>query len=71
MTSPANREIRVDRDLCMGSGQCNWYAPNTFDQDDEAVAVVIDSHGDPEEAITTAIASCPAQALSLARSQPE
>lgn len=70
MTSPANREIRVDRDLCMGSGQCCWYAPNTFDQDDEAVAVVIDPRGDPEEAIQTAIASCPAQALSLAGSRP-
>jgi ferredoxin len=65
MTSPANREIRVDRDLCMGSGQCCWYAPNTFDQDDEAVAIVVDQQGDPEEAINTAIASCPAHALSI------
>ena len=59
-----DREIRVDRDRCMGSAQCIWYAPNTFDQDDDTVAVVIDQHGDPEEQILTAIDSCPAQAIS-------
>jgi ferredoxin len=50
----------------MGSGQCLWYAPNTFDQDDNTVAVVIDQHGDPEEKIQTAIDSCPTQAISIA-----
>jgi ferredoxin len=59
------REIRVDRDLCMGSAQCCWYAPNTFGQDDDAVAVVIDPQGDPDDAIATAIASCPTGALSI------
>ncbi len=39
---PPHREIRVDRSLCMGSGQCCWYAPNTFDQDDETIAIVTD-----------------------------
>jgi ferredoxin len=66
MTAAPNREIRVDRDLCMGSGQCNWYAPNTFDLDDEAIAIVIDSRGDPGKAIITAVTSCPAHALSIA-----
>jgi ferredoxin len=59
------REIRVDPDLCMGSAQCNWYAPNTFDQDDNGVAVVIDQSGDPEDAIRDAIKSCPARAISM------
>jgi ferredoxin len=58
-------EVRVDRDLCMGSAQCSWYAPNTFGQDEDAVAVVIDSRGDPRDAIQAAIASCPARALSI------
>lgn len=65
MESTVHREIRVDRSLCMGSGQCLWYAPNTFDQDDNTVAVVIDQHGDPEEKIQTAIDSCPTQAISI------
>ena len=47
MAATTHREIRVDRTLCMGSGQCCWYAPNTFDQDDETIAIVTDSEGDP------------------------
>ena len=53
MESTVHREIRVDRNLCMGSAQCCWYAPNTFDQDDETVAVV-ESAGAP---LTTAAVS--------------
>jgi ferredoxin len=49
----------------MGSAQCCWYAPNTFDQDDETVAVVINQQGDTEEAIQTAIVSCPTHAISI------
>ena len=66
MAATAHREIRVDRTLCMGSGQCAWYAPNTFDQDDETIAIVIDQHGDPAEAIRTAVGSCPTRAISIA-----
>lgn len=65
MAATAHREIRVDRTLCMGSGQCCWYAPNTFDQDDETVAIVIDPQGDPEEAIKAAVNGCPTQAISI------
>jgi ferredoxin len=60
-----HREIRVDRSRCMGSGQCCWYAPNTFDQDDETIAIVIDPGGDPADAIRAAVESCPTQALSI------
>jgi ferredoxin len=49
----------------MGSAQCSWYAPNTFDQDDDGLAVVADQHGDPEDAISDAIKSCPARAISM------
>jgi ferredoxin len=58
-------EIRIDRDRCMGSSGCVGYAPNTFDQDDDTVAVVVNQHGDPAEKIQAAIASCPARAISL------
>ena len=61
----APREIRVDRSLCMGSGQCAWSAPNTFDQDDETIAIVTDPQGDPQDAIRNAVESCPTQALSI------
>ena len=65
MAATRHHEIRVDRDLCMGSGQCCWYAPHTFDQDDETIAVVTDPQGDPAEAIQMAVISCPTRAISI------
>ena len=65
MDSATPRELQVNPDLCMGSGQCIWYAPNTFDQDDNATAFVTDQHGDPDDKIAEAIKSCPARAISL------
>jgi ferredoxin len=65
MAATTHREIRVDRTLCMGSGQCCWYAPNTFGQDDETIAIVTDPEGDPDEAIRTAVESCPTGAISI------
>jgi ferredoxin len=65
MATTAHREVRVDRSLCMGSGQCCWYAPNTFAQDDDTIAVVIDPQGDPEETIQMAVISCPTRAISV------
>jgi ferredoxin len=64
MQPASGYEIRVDRDLCMGSAQCSIYAPNTFGQDEDAVAVVLDACGDSGEAIQAAIDSCPTRALS-------
>jgi ferredoxin len=61
----ADREIIVDRDVCMGSGMCCMYASNTFDIDDEAKSFVKDAHGDPVDMIRTAIEACPTGALSL------
>jgi ferredoxin len=71
MEHATRREIRVDRDRCMGSAQCSIYAPSTFGQDDDAVAVVIDPHGDSDDAIATAIESCPTGALSIVTTQGE
>ncbi|MBL7502349.1 ferredoxin [Frankia sp. CNm7] len=59
------REIRIDRDLCMGSGQCTIYAPDTFDQDDEAIAVVVDPDGNTEAELMSAATGCPTQAISV------
>jgi ferredoxin len=57
--------IVVDRDLCMGSGMCIVYAPNTFAHDDETKAVVIDPAGDPIDAIRNAVQACPTSAIRL------
>ena len=39
-------EIRIDREKCMGSGNCSFWAPGTFDLDDEGIATVVDPEGD-------------------------
>ena len=57
--------VLVDRDLCMGSGMCIVYAPNTFEHDDETKAVVVDPAGDPIDAIRNAVQACPTSALRL------
>ena len=62
------REIRIDRDVCMGSGHCSFYAPHTFAQDDAMVAVVLDPDGDTEQAVHLAVDCCPTQAITLAAS---
>ena len=60
-------EIRVDREKCMGSGNCSFWAPNTFDLDDDGIAVVTDSDGDGDDKVVLAAQGCPTQAISVWR----
>jgi ferredoxin len=59
-------DIRVDRDLCMGSGQCTIYASRTFAQDESTIAYVVDPDGSSEEEVRDAVSACPTGALSIA-----
>jgi ferredoxin len=63
---PLSLDIRVNRDLCMGSGQCTIYAPKTFTQDESTIAVVVDPDGSSEAEVRDAISACPTGALSIA-----
>ncbi|GAA2705971.1 ferredoxin [Actinoplanes palleronii] len=67
---PAGEEITVDRDRCMGSGQCTFYAPNTFDLDDIDVAIVVDAHGDSDDKIDMAITVCPTRSIARVTAGP-
>ena len=58
--------IEVDRDKCMGSGNCAFHAPNTFDIDDELKVVVLDPEGDPDDKLRNAVEGCPTDALRIA-----
>ena len=60
-------EIRVDREKCMGSGNCSFWAPGTFDLDDEGIAIVVDPAGDGEDKVVLAAQGCPTQAISIWR----
>ena len=57
--------IKVDRERCMGSGNCAFHAPNTFDLDDEMKAIVVNPTGDPDDKIHLAVDGCPTLALSF------
>lgn len=60
-------EIRVDRDACMGSGNCLFWAPGTFDLDDEGRSFVLDPEATDEERLRTVAEGCPVDAISLWR----
>jgi ferredoxin len=58
-------EIRIEIDRCMGSGNCAFWAPATFDIGEDNIAFVIDPEGDPEDKIRNAAEGCPTQAIIL------
>jgi ferredoxin len=60
-------EIEIDRDKCMGSGNCSFWAPGVFDLDDEGISVVLDPTAAPEDKIILAAQGCPTQAISVVR----
>ena len=58
-------KVTVDRDLCIGCGNCESIAPNVFELDSEGIATVIDPEGDDESVIREAAESCPEDAIIL------
>jgi ferredoxin len=60
-------DISIDRDLCMGSGNCSFWAPGVFDLDDEGIAFVVDPAAQPEDKVVLAAQGCPTQAIRVVR----
>ncbi|KOX46930.1 ferredoxin [Streptomyces ardesiacus] len=62
------RKISVERDRCVGAGQCVLAAPAVFDQDDEEGLVLL-LDGEPpaaqSDAVREAVWACPSGALAL------
>ena len=56
-------KVKVDRNLCIGVGNCVAYAPTVFKVDDENKAVVLDSSSIDDEALLGAAESCPENAI--------
>ena len=59
--------IEIDREVCMGSGNCSFWAPGVFDLDDDGIAIVTDVEGEPEDKIILAAQGCPTQAIRVFR----
>jgi ferredoxin len=57
--------IVIDRERCIGSGNCSFFAPATFDLDADLKAVVVDQSGDDPADVAAAIEGCPVNAISL------
>ena len=58
-------DIQIDREACMGSGNCSFWAPGVFDLDDDGIAIVIDPTGAPDDKIVLAAQGCPTQAIAI------
>ncbi len=62
--SPRNRiHLEVDRDLCIGSGDCVSSQPDVFQLDDEGKAVVLDPDAAGVDEILEAAQNCPVTAI--------
>ena len=53
----------IDRDACMGSGNCSYWAPGVFELDDDGVAVVCGDLAGHEDQVRSAAQNCPTQAI--------
>jgi ferredoxin len=60
----------VDRDACMGSGNCVFWAPGVFDLDEDGIAVVVGDVTGRDEDLRKAAANCPTSAIRLDRLRP-
>jgi ferredoxin len=64
---PLKLQILINRDKCMGSGNCLFWAPQAFDLDDEGLSVVLDPATAEESQLFQAREGCPTGAISLWR----
>ncbi|WP_127502619.1 ferredoxin [Actinoplanes solisilvae] len=61
-------KVTVDRDLCIGAGNCALTAPAVFDQDVEEAVVILLDESPPESelvAVRQAVDRCPAAVIQL------
>lgn len=58
-------EIEINREVCMGSGNCSFWAPGVFDLDDDGIAFVLDINAAPRDKILLAVQGCPTQAITV------
>ena len=57
--------VSIDRDRCVGSGNCVFWAPATFTLGDDGVSVPVEPYGDDVERIMVAAEGCPTRAISV------
>jgi ferredoxin len=66
MTEPENGwSAVIDHERCIGSGLCVTYAPGTFEQNEDARAVLRTPSTDSLDEIRAAVEACPTGAIAL------
>jgi ferredoxin len=60
--------VVIDRDACMGSGNCVYWAPAVFDLDDDGIAIVVGDLVGNQEAVRVAMENCPTSAIGISES---
>ena len=60
-------EVDIDRDACMGSGNCVYEAVGAFDLDDDGIAMVVDLEAATEAKVLSAARNCPTRAITVRR----
>jgi ferredoxin len=69
-SSEALTNDAVDRDACMGSGNCAFWAPGVFDLDEDGIAVVVGDPAGRDDEVRKATANCPTSAIRFERLFP-
>jgi ferredoxin len=59
--------IDIDKDLCIGAGQCALAAPNVFTQDDDGYSTLLPDHqdGTRDPMAREAARACPVGAIAV------
>lgn len=60
-------DIELRKDVCMGSGNCSFWAPGVFDLDDDGVVMMLEVDELPEDKVILAAQGCPVQAIIVSR----
>ena len=57
--------VEIDRDLCVGFGDCVTESPESFELDDEGIAVFTTPETADRQAFLDACATCPVDAITV------
>ncbi|MDH6222757.1 ferredoxin [Streptomyces pseudovenezuelae] len=59
--------VEINRDVCIGAGQCALVAPDVFTQDDGGLSTLLPGHEDGGGApmVREAVRACPVSAITV------
>lgn len=60
-------EVEIDADLCIGTGNCVYFAPEVFEMGDGGQATLLDPRARSLDDIVRAAQQCPIRAIRVRR----